>query len=442
MVLTEDTEASTEALLLSTIIAEGVRLVVIEGPDSGSEHDLETGTAIVGKSSACDLVLTDASVSKQHLKIEIVAGGIRVRDLGSKNGTSYLQSKLTDAVLAHGAVLKLGRTRLSLTSRHAAVGTFYSNRENYGSIKGASPSQRRLYALLERLEQSEHTVLIQGETGVGKDLVAREIHRHSGRRQEPYEVLDCGAISQNLIESELFGHVRGAFTGTSGDHAGVFERAKGGTVFLDEVGELPLEQQPKLLRALENRQIRRVGGSRTLDLDVRIIAATNRPLADEVAAGHFREDLFFRLNVVVVKVPPLRERREDIPTLLQLFLEEQGGNLELSSDTIELFTSAYDWPGNVRELRNAIAQVVAIGTVPERLQQPGADRTPNRSMSFDPAESYSAAKRRVLEAFERDYLKTQLERADQNYAKAARQAGMDRSYFKRRLKKLGLIKVE
>jgi two-component system, NtrC family, nitrogen regulation response regulator GlnG len=280
--------------------------------------------------------------------------------------------------------------------------------------------------------------LVHGETGVGKDVVAQEIHRRSARAAGPFEVCDCTALTLSLADSELFGHARGSFTGAHAAHRGAFQRAHGGTLFLDEVGELPLELQPKFLRALETRKIKPVGGTEATEVDVRIIAATNRDLPEEVRRGRFRQDLLFRLTSVTLEVPPLRERREDIPALLQALLQGMGqAALPLTQSTIELFTTGYDWPGNVRELKGALTRVLTFGSVPAPLAEATAQPTSSNA-PVDIGEPFQEAKRRVVDAFERDYLRAMLEAADQNISQAARSAAVERNYFRRLLRKHGL----
>ena len=297
---------------------------------------------------------------------------------------------------------------------------------------------RHLFAVLERIEQFPgYTVLLQGESGVGKDMVAREVHAHSARGTGPFEVCDCTALTPTLAESELFGHVKGAFTGAVTDHAGVFARANGGTIFLDEVGELPTELQPKLLRVLERREIRPVGGTRTQAIDVRVIAATHRDLAEAVREKRFREDLYFRLKMVTVDVPPLRHRREDIPELTRSFISELTTEpMELSPDTLALFTTGYDWPGNVRELRHAVASTLALGRVPGEIQ---LGQAAGRAAETDVDSPFQEAKRKLVDAFEREYLETQMLRNDGNISAAARASDVERNYFKQLLRKHGLL---
>jgi transcriptional regulator with GAF, ATPase, and Fis domain len=364
-----------------------------------------------------------------------------VSDLASKNGTFYLGTRIQRAVLQVGAVLRVGQTRILLASRQPPAGPGYADRQSYGAIVGASPAMRRLYAALEQLEAHDYTTLILGETGVGKELVAQEIHRHSRRAAGPFEICDCASLTPTLVESELFGHVRGAFTGAHATTRGVFERAHGGTIFLDEIGELPLELQPRLLRVLESRTVRRVGAGQAQAVDVRVIAATNRDLADRVTHGAFRQDLFFRLNLVTLSVPPLRDRREDIPLLVAHFLAAMGhADVQLSADTIELFTTGYDWPGNVRELHHAVARAQSLGEMPPELQTPeAAQESQESNPSFDVAGRFKDEKRRIVTAFERDYLAAKLAQAANNISEAARAAGMDRNQFKRLLRKNGLL---
>ncbi len=426
----------TEKLTVVADRPNGFRLVVLEGADVGRKVELERGTLIVGKSSSADLRLTDAAASGRHASFEIVDDGVRVVDLASTNGTHYLGEPVPEAIVKPGAVITIGRSRIAVLSREPEAGPGYSARSGYGGLVGDSPAMRQLYALLERLEPTEYSVLIEGETGSGKEVVARAVHEASPRRAGPFVVFDCGAVSRDVVASELFGHTRGAFTGASASRLGVFEAANGGTVFLDEIGELPLELQPKLLRVLEEGELRVVGSNDVRRVDVRVIAATNRSLEQEVQAKRFREDLYFRLNVVRVPVPPLRKRREDIPMLVRHLVRGLGGDeLVASASTLELFTSAYDWPGNVRELRNTIAHIMSLGTAPRVLERPASVEAPTPAID----EPFNQAKRRLVEAFERDYFAAQLRAHEGNIARAARASGVDRAYFKRLLRRHGLL---
>ncbi len=435
----ESSRGSTDAIEHEPSAHGGCLLKVIEGDDAGLEHDLPAGRVVVGTDPSCQLRLTDSTVSGQHLRVEVTPQGLAVTDLDSRNGTYYLDSKLERAVLSPGAVVKIGRSRIALASRQRPASKAYSHRDAYGALYGSSPAMRQLYASLEQLEAVEYTTLLLGETGVGKDLVAREIHRHSKRKDGPFEVSDCASLSATLIESELFGHAQGAFTGAKGSYAGAFERAHGGTIFLDEIGELPLDLQPKLLRVLETKTVRRVGSGETKNVDVRVIAATNRDLAQEAREGKFRKDLFFRLNLATIHIPPLRVRREDIPQLVRAVLVELGHtDLALSPATVELFTTGYDWPGNVRELRNAVARALAFGP-PEEL---AAASSGGAGSGMNVEAPFQEEKKRAIDAFERDYLTEKLRRADNNIAQAARDSNVERTQFKRLLRKHGLIGSE
>ena len=432
---------STELIPAEIGEESGGVVCVLDGPDQGREIELTSGSALVGTDSDCNLALTDTTVSRRHVRIEAANNGFVVTDLDSKNGSYYLGTRLNQAVLPIGAVLSLGRTRLAFRSSRVIAGPVYSSRGSYGSICGASPAMRRMYALLERIEQfPTYTVLIEGESGVGKDLVAREIHRHSPRAEKRFEVCDCASLPANLAESELFGHRRGAFTNAHASYVGAFERAHGGSIFLDEIGELPLDLQPKLLRVLQNGDVKPVGATDVVKVDVRVIAATNRDLAANVRQGLFREDLFFRLRMLNLSVPPLRNRREDIPLLVKAFLEELGqGNLEPSAATTELFTTGYDWPGNVRELRNAVASTLAFGEVPGPFDSDKpADRSQSPAAGVDTEDTFRDAKRKLVDAFERDYLSAQIKKHGGNISQAARAAGIDRNYFRHLLQKHGL----
>ncbi|MBI5509444.1 MAG: sigma-54-dependent Fis family transcriptional regulator [Deltaproteobacteria bacterium] len=432
----------TDVLLQSPAQEQGCMVRVAEGADQGAELDLPSGAAVIGTRDDCDLTLTDSAVSGRHLQLEVTSDGIVAVDLGSTNGTFYMETRVERAIVKHGASLRIGRTRLVLLSKEVPIAMKASTRTSYGALVGSSPAIRRLYAVLEQLEAFESSTLILGETGVGKELVAREIHAHSKRARGPFEVCDCGALSPTLIESELFGHTKGAFTGAHADHRGVFERGDRGTVFLDEIGELPAELQPKLLRVLDTHALRRVGGTDTFNVDVRVVAATNRDLGALVKSGKFRQDLFYRLEIITVRVPALRERREDVPLLIEHFLRSLGqGDLTLSPTTVELFATGYDWPGNIRELKNAVERVRTIGALPENLDRSGGTtgRADGTSVDIDIDGPFQEAKRRLVTAFEHDYLEARIKQSNNNISQAARSSGMERSQFKRLLRKHGLL---
>jgi transcriptional regulator with GAF, ATPase, and Fis domain len=307
-------------------------------------------------------VIDDPTVSRVHAELQFRDDGIWVRDLASRNGTYVQGVRVEGAQLTEGAKLRLGAAVVTV-----ALGTQPATeafpRDRFERLLGRSHAMKKLFARLDRAARTDATVLVLGETGTGKELVAESIHRASARRDRPFVVVDCGALHASLLESELFGHVRGAFTGASSDRLGAFEAAQGGTLFLDEIGEVPLELQPKLLRALEARTVRRLGETRVRTVDVRIVAATHRDLARSVAEGSFREDLYFRLAVLTVRVPPLRERLDDLPLLMESF--EAGPDLLSREHLAELRTRRF--PGNVRELRNYVERATAFGIEEQEL---------------------------------------------------------------------------
>jgi transcriptional regulator with GAF, ATPase, and Fis domain len=412
-----------------------VSLQVIAGRDTGKRYDFD-GRARIGTRDMAELVLSDPRVSGLHC--EVVAGEhIVVRDLGSKNGTYLGGYRIVEAVVPGGDSIALGDSRVRVMPIEELAEVPLAETDDFFGIIGDSAAIRAMTAKLARLAGSDATVLIQGETGAGKERVADALHLSSRRAQAPLVIVDCGSLPPTLIESELFGHERGAFTGASAQFKGAFERAHGGTLFLDEIGELPLELQPKLLRAIESRTVRRIGGTRPLAVDVRLIVATNRDLAMEVQHGRFREDLFYRVAVVSLTVPPLRERLDDIPLLAVHLLREMGRD-PASCLTVESLAvlQNYDWPGNVRELRNTLERATTLlePLVPrERPESPAGATT-----SVDLSEPLREGKQRVIEAFERSYITTMLDACGGNVSECARRAGMDRMSIHRILQRLGL----
>jgi DNA-binding NtrC family response regulator len=353
----------------------------------------------------------------------------------------------------------VGGTFLSIEALDEPM-DFGEGLERFGTLSTRSPRMREVFALLDRIAKSDASVLLEGETGVGKDVLARTLHAESNRAHGPFLVLDCGSVSRELIASELFGHKKGAFTGAITDRAGLFEAARGGTVFLDELGELASDLQPSLLRVLENRQVTRLGDTEARDVDVRVIAATNRSLRDEVRAGRFREDLFFRLAVVSVLIPPLRDRPEDIPALADLFLSTQGRGGELSaSDRRKLI--ADPWPGNVRELKNVIERSALLSGDRLRVQMPvreGATATASTDRRRSAARArvdasgeegaiaigdlvalpFKEAKAEALARFEHRYLEARLREHGGNVSRLANEVGLARAYVHRLLTRHGI----
>jgi transcriptional regulator with GAF, ATPase, and Fis domain len=413
-----------------------VSLQVVSGPDVGQRVVFDE-RARVGTRQMAELVLTDRRVSGLHC--EILAGEqLTVRDLGSKNGTYLGGYRVTEAVVPSGDTISVADTRIRVVPIDELVEIPLADSDHFFGIVGQSAGIRAMTARLSRLASADSTVLIQGETGVGKECVAEALHLASGRAQGPLVIVDCGSLPPSLIESELFGHERGAFTGASSQFTGAFERAHGGTLFLDEVGELPLDLQPKLLRAIESRTVRRVGGGRSLSFDARVVAATHRDLQLEVQRGNFREDLYYRLAVVTVTVPPLRERLEDIPLLAVHLLGEMGLD-PASCLTVESLASlaSYDWPGNVRELRNTLERAAAL-MEPLQPRGDGERPEPTASVAVDLAEPLRVGKQRIIAAFERAYVTAMLHACGGNISECARRAGMDRMSIHRILQRLGL----
>ena len=347
------------------IQVRGFAIEVIAGPDAGASIRGDRRTLLIGTHASANVVLTDPLVSRLHARVDVEDADYVLRDLGSTNGTLIGGTRIRAACLDDGATIELGGTKLRFRLLDEPFEIPLAEEDRFGDLLGRSVAMRELFATCARVAPTDATVIIEGETGTGKDLVARAIHQHSARANRPFVVLDCGAIPASLIESELFGHEKGAFTGASAARAGVFERGDGGTVFLDELGELALELQPKLLRCLETGQFHRVGGERSVSVDIRVIAATNRDLPRMIAENRFRADLYYRLAVIKLTVPALRERREDIPLLAGNFVREALAETPspIAPETLEAMfgeLTRHDWPGNVRELRNVVERAVIL----------------------------------------------------------------------------------
>ncbi len=455
------------------------RVNVLSGPDKGLVRELESSCIRVGARQGNEVQLSDSGVSGLHFEITLDDRGYRLKDLDSTNGTFVSGLRVNDIYIKPETVIQVGATQMRFQPLSESIEVELASGASFGGMVGESVKMRELFARLEKIAPSDATVLITGETGVGKELVAEAMHEMSPRKDGKFVVLDCGSIPQNLIESELFGHERGAFTGATSAHAGVFERAHNGVVFLDEIGELPLEMQPKLLRVLERKEVRRIGGSKTINVDIRVVAATNRDLGVEVNRGRFREDLYYRLAVARVHVPPLRDRREDIPSLIKHFLEILPGATAdaLSSETIGLM-QRHDWPGNVRELRNVIERAVLLSESPlsktalrgvggkgsgtseatsksqlltsEFVASPNSvsqDQAANSSEAdagnrmevvVDTAIPFKRLKQELISEFERRYITQLLDEHDHNISSAARAAGIDRMSIHKMLNRLGL----
>jgi len=438
----------------ATVVVKSDKGLILEHPSfelvdkNGKKTAFDSPQVRVGAGPGNDLILDDPTVSAVHLEISASERGFRLRDLESTNGTRVNGVKVKDAILEDGQVIHAGGVELTFKIGRESIRQPMSESTEFHGAVGQSPTMRAIFSRVERAARTDATVLIQGETGSGKEVIAWSIYEASKRKDKPFVVVDCGAIARNLIESELFGHEKGAFTGAVQRRIGAFERAHGGTVFLDELGELDLELQPKLLRVLERREIQRVGGESTIPVDVRIIAATNRDLRSMVARGEFREDLYYRLAVVTLELPSLRDRREDIPLLVQRFLGDIGATADdLPPDAMARFMD-HSWPGNCRELKNAVERAVVLGETrflssrsaegaPVQHAAPSAPASsPAVSSSSDDARvgtfevvldrPYKDQKADVIADFEARYARALIGEYRGNVSAAARQAGIDR----------------
>jgi transcriptional regulator with GAF, ATPase, and Fis domain len=422
------------------VAVPAVELVVIEGTSRGTRVTVNGGTATVGTASANSLALDDARVSRLHCELRLRPGVITLKDRGSTNGTFVEGLRVRDVDVAAGTVVHVGASAFRVEVGDEPAFVPLSDRRELGELVGASLEMRRVYSVLERVAKTDATVLIQGETGTGKDVVARTLHALSARSSGPFVPIDCGSIPASLFESELFGHLRGAFSGALSERRGVFDEAAGGTLFLDEIGEVPIELQPKLLRAIETKSVRPVGANTAHAADVRIVAATNRPLWKAVNDGAFREDLYYRLAVVDVALPPLRARREDIvPLALSFFRRLRGEAAELPP-AFAATLCARDWPGNVRELRNFIERSVALGFVEPGAQRRSSAPPPPLGMKdLVPLDlPLKEARQAWTESFEAVYVQHALKRANGNVTRAAEQAGVSRRFLQRLLARLGI----
>lgn len=447
--------------------------IVTQQKANRREWVFEHGIITIGSMDDNNLVIADETVSRHHAQIIQDNDAYIIRDLNSTNGTWVNQVRIKEAYLSEGCLLKFGNADFIFQPMDEDVAVVPSEEAQFGDIVGGNVKMREIYGILEKIAPTNATVIIEGETGTGKEVIAHTLHKMSQRANKPFVVFDCGAVPESLIESELFGHEKGSFTGAIMTRQGLFELAQGGTIFLDELGELSLELQPKLLRVLEQREVRRVGSAKPISVDVRVIAATNRKLEDEVRNNRFREDLFYRLSVVRLFLPPLRDRIDDLPLLVKYFLKKNAfnrdvnGNLKLRSISREALRAMtqYTWPGNVRELLNVVERAcsladgdcIELNDLPEHVAhcfyepkltpsidipapslspaQPIAKGTPDidyASMTF------KEAKEEWLSCFEGEYIRKLLERNHFNISQASRESGIDRKYFRKLMKKYGI----
>jgi DNA-binding NtrC family response regulator len=424
-----------------TISVDCIELELVSGPDAGLRSRLPLAAVTIGTAPDNDVVLTDRTVSRYHAEIKVTSEGVLVRDLGSTNGSFSNDLRVVEAYVEPSARLSLGKSEIQIQRTTEERSYQISDADRIGGLIGRTGPMRELYGLLTAVAPTPMTVLISGESGSGKKMVATTLHELSGR-SGPLVVFDHSVTDPEMVRSDLFGHIKGAFTGASGAREGEFRRADSGTLFIDEIGELPLELQPRLLRALENREVAPVGSDRPQKVDVRVIAATNRDLDSMVRDGAFGADLFYRLSVITVQVPSLRDIKEDIPLLIQHFSDKLGLPCRLSAEALDLLQS-YHWPGNVRELRNVLerASVLCRGgeILPEhlRLAEPGpsspvspvAQHARPRSPAISPAQ---------LRELERQMINEAMEHNGNNKAAVARELGIPLSTLKRRIAEFGL----
>ncbi|MEZ4302149.1 MAG: sigma 54-interacting transcriptional regulator [Polyangiaceae bacterium] len=458
-----ESDASAHCTLTSFDQGRSLRLPTVQVTVTLSDGQVLAATLdmrplVIGTSPDCDLPVPDPRISRRHCELRLTERGVLLRDLGSKNGTLLRGVSILEALLPPSVPVSLGSSELVIASAGTPTVLPLSAGASFGDAIGPSLPMRALFAKLERAAPTDETILLLGESGTGKEVLARAIHTQSLRSQGPFVVFDCGAIAPSLIEGELFGHARGAFTGSVGSQPGLLELANGGTLFIDEIGELPLQLQPKLLRALESRQIRRLGAMEYRKFDARIVAATHRNLRAQLAEGVFREDLYYRLAVLELHVPSLRERKEDIPALVERFLAARDPKrtlADLPPATLSLL-QAHDWPGNVRELRNTVARMLLFPELVEDLitrAAPGASERPPTAASKAKEGLLDVeiarlgrlleltlpdAREAVLDQLDRSYVAIKLRQHGGNVSRAADAMGISRQLVHRLIDRHGL----
>lgn len=457
----EATRAVSFDLLDDHIKVETCSLGIDKGDGQGFEQRFSKDVIRIGAHPRCDLIINDGTVSRFHCELLRSAEGYRLIDESSTNGTYIGKLKIREVFLYSGCEFQIGNTTISFSTELEEIAIEEAAENQCGPLIGGSSQMRTIYSLIQKVAPSDLSVVIQGETGTGKELVAQALHEHSRRADKPFVVFDCSAVPEHLIESELFGHEKGAFSGAFRQHAGVFEQADGGTLFLDELGELAISQQPKLLRALESGVIRRVGGEKTIKVDVRVISATNRDVEEMVKEQRFRQDLFYRLAKVQFQLPPLRERGRDILMIAEHFLERLNlqniGYREVKGITPNAMHQlmSWNWPGNVRELRNVIERaftfterdMIHSADLSTQLQTVQARQfeefSTGNSIDFDIPDSCSLkeAKERLISSFEKEYLQQLLEKHQNNISAVSREAGIDRRHVYRLMQKYELNPV-
>ncbi|MBW1811671.1 MAG: sigma 54-dependent Fis family transcriptional regulator [Deltaproteobacteria bacterium] len=416
------------------------RLEVIRGPDLGKKRNIQSLHLMVGVSPDCDMVLSDPTISWQHFELLTTEDGCLLRDLDSKNGTDIRGIRVKQAVLYGGEQIDIGNSTLLLSVYDEHEEFTLSRKNSFGTMIGRSATIRQVFAELEQVAPSDAVLLLEGESGTGKDLAAENIHRFSPRKDKPFVVFDCGAVSSTLVESELFGHRKGAFTGADRDRPGVIESANGGTIFLNEIGEIPLKLQTRLLRLLDTWETRRVGENQYRKVDVRLIAATNRDLKNEVELKHFREDLYYRLTVVRIRLPALRDRREDIALLAKKFIAERASDQDpdkiITDQVLAMFLN-HLWPGNIRELRNVVDRLILF---PKRPKSALSRDKEESGLVAIPADFLDLSFRDFRDQCERTYLSAVIDSCNGVMTEAAAKADLPRMTFYRLVKKHKLTK--
>ncbi len=420
-----------------TIKLRRARLRVVRGPDKGKELELgEQARVLIGTHPDAELSITDTSVSRRHAELRLDAAGYVLRDLGSSNGIRVGGVQVLEVVLDHKTpVLSIGETDLKFSLLDAEIEQSLSVDHHFGSLLGKSTLMRALYVLAQAAAASESSVLVTGESGTGKELLAESVHRASTRAEQPFVIMDCANIPGGLMEAELFGHERGAFTGAEIARAGLLEEADGGTLFLDEVAELPLDLQPKLLRVLDSGQVKRLGGTTYRKLDLRVLAATHRNLQSLVMQKKFRADLFYRLVVLRLEMPPLRHRLDDIALLARRFVEVARPGFDpeaLLTPAVLAALSSYTWPGNVRELKNTIERLLSAGDLSTAVNRAAAKHG-GKALG-----EYATARRVAIDRFEQEYCRAALGASGGSMSRAAEQAGITRQMFHHLAKKHGI----
>lgn len=426
---------------VETIKAPKFQLTVVKGPDKGLEISWDSLVLRGGSAPDNDLELNDDTVSRNHFRIELDRKGYRLKDLDSKNGVSIDSVSVVDGYLPPSCKIFVGDTVLKYKQAREVVDVEVATGTRLGAMVGKSAQMRHLFALLQRVARTEATVLVEGASGTGKELSAEALHDLSPRAKGPYVILDCSAIPESIIESELFGHIKGAFTGAVASRKGGVENASGGTLFLDEIGELPLTLQGKVLRLIEKKEIKPVGGDTLRRADARIVAATNKNLKEEVAKGNFREDLYFRLAVFKLRIPPLRERKEDIEPLVEHFLEYFSTRDNRQYTVPHTFMSklmTYNFPGNVRELRNMLERACLLSEGVElEVEIPTRMPVDASNSGFEHLYElpYKEAKDTLVSTFEEEYWTKLLDGCNNNVSEAARRGGIHRKSLEYLIKK-------